>query len=243
MLLRDRRIFITHVFVFFTVFALTAVVIAQEQKVLFREEFENLDNWKPFTFPRVQKHSVYAIEKENDNRYLKAESDASASAIVYKDSFSVVGYPRVRWRWKVSNIYENADPRTRTGDDYPVRIYVMFEYDPEKASFGDRILYGLAKARFGAYPPHSSLSYVWASTVEKERIISSPYTDRAKMIFLRMGAQNAGAWLEESVDLIEDYRKAFGTGPPARARIAVMNDSDNTGESSVSWVDYIEVLK
>jgi hypothetical protein len=37
--------------------------------------------------------------------------------------------------------------------------------------------------------------------------------------------------------------KAFGIKPPARARIAVMNDSDNTGESSISSMEHIEVFR
>jgi hypothetical protein len=49
--------------------------------------------------------------------------------------------------------------------------------------------------------------------------------------------------VEEEANILEDYTKAFGAAPPAIASIAIMNDSDNTGESSVSYVDYIEVYK
>jgi hypothetical protein len=47
----------------------------------------------------------------------------------------------------------------------------------------------------------------------------------------------------ESVNIIEDYVKAFGVKPPEKAGIAIMNDSDNTGEQSVSYLDYIEVYR
>ena len=63
------------------------------------------------------------------------------------------------------------------------------------------------------------------------------------MIILEAGTEKVGQWVEEEVDIIEDYRKAFGTLPPQTASIAVMNDSDNTGERSISYVDYIEVYK
>jgi hypothetical protein len=52
---------------------------------------------------------------------------------VSKDSFKVNDYPRVKWRWKVNNVYGKGDARIKSGDDYPMRIYVMFEYDPDKA--------------------------------------------------------------------------------------------------------------
>lgn len=223
--------------------AVSPLAAIQDPAVLFRENFDDLTRWKPFFFPNIPKHSTYAIEAAADATVLRAESSASASAIVYDAAFSVNEFPRARWRWKVGNLYAKADPLTRSGDDYPIRIYIMFEYDPKKAGVGDRIVYGIAKARFGAYPPHSSLSYVWSSGAARERIYSSPYTEKAKMVVLRAGDREAGTWVEESVNILEDYRKAFGTDPPARARIAIMNDSDNTGQSSVSWVDYMEIYK
>lgn len=39
------------------------------------------------------------------------------------------------WRWKVSNIYEAGNAREKSGDDYPARIYVAFEFQPDKAGF------------------------------------------------------------------------------------------------------------
>lgn len=227
----------------FSSFTLSGIALSQEQNILFREDFSTLDNWAPFFFPKIKKHSVYTIEQENGNRRFKAESNASASAIVYKDPFNVYDWPKARWRWKVKNVYAKGDPSTKEGDDYPIRVYVMFEYDPDKAGFGERITYGLAKTLYGKYPPHSSLSYVWASKGEQERIITSPYTDRARMVLLEKGPAKAGTWVDEEVNIVEDYQKAFKTAPPARARIAIMNDSDNTGESSVSYMDYIEVFK
>lgn len=226
---------------FFFVFAVT--VAAQNRTILFREDFNTLENWKPYIFPNIKKHSTYVIEKTGEEGFLRAESNASASGIVYKDSFSVAEYPHARWRWKVRDLYARADPHVKAGDDYPVRIYIMFEYDPAKAGFGDQVLYSLARMRFGENVPFSTLSYVWSSRETGERIFSSPYTEKAKMVVLHSGQKDVGTWQEETVNMLEDYRKAFGTDPPARARTAIMNDSDNTGESSVSWVDFIEVYK
>jgi hypothetical protein len=216
---------------------------ADDHHILFRENFISLDNWKPFFFPKIKSHSTYTIERDGDKPVLRAESNASASAIVYKDVFNVYDYSKVKWRWKVKNVYAKADPRTKEGDDYPVRVYVMFEYDPEKADAFERIKYGFAKALYGEYPPQSSLSYVWSSKDDPETFIVSPYTDKAMMVLLEKGPAKVGTWADEEIDILADYQKAFKTKPPARARIAIMNDSDNTGESAVSWMEYIEVFK
>ena len=216
---------------------------ADDMQVLFREDFATLDNWKPFTFPKIKKHSVYTIETGEGTHVLKAESNASASAIVYKDAFNVYDHPRVKWRWKVRNVYAKGDVRTKSGDDYPIRVYIMFEYDPEKAGSLDRIKYSFAKSLYGEYPPHSSLSYIWASKDDPEKFVVSPYTDKAVMVLLEQGAGKVGSWVDEEIDIVEDYEKVFKTRPPVRGRIAVMNDSDNTGESSTSYMEYIEVFK
>jgi hypothetical protein len=215
----------------------------EERTVLFREDFSSLDNWKPFFFPKIKSHSTYTIERDGDRHVLRAESNASASAIVYKDVFDVYDHPKVKWRWKVKNLYAKADPRTKEGDDYPVRVYIMFEYDPEKAGAFERIKYGFARALYGEYPPQSSLSYVWASREDPDTIVVSPFTDRAMMVLLQKGAKNVGTWQDQEINIVDDYLKAFGTKPPLRARIAIMNDSDNTGERSMSYMEYIEVFR
>lgn len=119
----------------------------------------------------------------------------------------------------------------------------MFLYDPEKAGFSERLTYGLAKALYGSYPPNSSINYIWANRFHSERIITSPYTDRSKMIILQAGSANTGIWKDESIDILDDYRQAFGFDPPPVARIAIMNDSDDTQERSTSYIDFIWVRR
>lgn len=238
-----RHTMFAHMLAFLMLALLSPAAGAQEKAVLFHEDFNNLDNWEPLTFPKIKNHTIYTIERVGARHYLKAESNASASAIVYKDSFNVYDYPRSRWRWKVSNVYGKGDPRTREGDDYPIRVYVLFEYDPGTAGPFERLKYGLLKKLYGEYPPHSSLSYVWANREDPETIVTSPYTSRAKMVFLEKGAKKVRTWQDEEVDIPADYQKAFGVKPPPRARIAVMNDSDDTGESSTSYMEFIEVFK
>ncbi|MEK7842337.1 MAG: DUF3047 domain-containing protein, partial [Deltaproteobacteria bacterium] len=60
---------------------------------------------------------------------------------------------------------------------------------------------------------------------------------------LQQGSVNVGKWETEEVNIIDDYKSAFGEAPPPVATIAIMNDSDNTGEKAISYVDYIEVYK
>ena len=231
-------------FVIIFLFALAASsALSDNRQVLFGEEFKNLSNWEPLYFPKIKEHSTYTVVSEKGHSFLKTESRSSASAIVSRKTFNVFEYPRVRWKWKVDNVYTKGDIREKSGDDYPIRVYVTFQYDPERASVGERLEYGIAKALYGKYPPDSTLNYVWTGQNIAERIITSPYTDRAKIVILENGRSKVGDWAEETVNILDDYRRAFGKEPPQTAGIAIMNDSDNTGEMAVSYIEYIEVFK
>jgi len=214
-----------------------------QQKVIIRENFATLDRWEPLTFPKIKKHSTYTLVKEGGKSILKAQSSSSASALVYRGTFNPFEYPVLSWRWKVIRMTDRGNPKEKSGDDYPIRVYVMFQYDPVRASLGDRLLYNAAKAFYGKYPPHSTLNYVWTGTGISDKYILSPYTDKVRMVVLERGKDHAGQWIEESVNILDDYRKVFGHEPPAVAGLAVMSDSDNTGTEAEAYLDFIEVSR
>ena len=227
----------------FLVILLLPALAASQSTVLLREEFNDLANWRPVTFPKIREHTQYSIENQGRESVLRAESMASASAIVYRNPFNVYDYPRLRWKWKVANVYEKGNARTKEGDDYPLRVYVLFEYDPGKAGILEKTKHELGKRLFGEDLPLSTLVYIWANREDEKGIITNAYTSDAKMIVLQKGKKNLGRWIVEERDILDDYRRAFGTEPPAMATLGIMNDSDNTKEASVAYVGFIEIFK
>jgi hypothetical protein len=242
--MRFSRI-LTFFYILILCLSLSATTMKAEEgkDILFHEDFVNLDAWKPYKFPKIERQSTYSIVQEGPASYLKAESNASASALLYKNPFDISRYHKVRWRWEIENVYEKGNAAEKTGDDYPIRVYIIFEYNPDDATFTERITYGLAKAFYGEYPPHSSLNYIWGNKPQEKKIIPSPYTDRSKMIVMESGEDKVKTWVDEEVDIMDDYTRAFGKSPPTTASIAIMNDSDNTGEASISYIDFIEVYR
>lgn len=219
------------------------VAFAQEPSAYLYDEFDNLNAWRALTFPKINRHTQYSTVQEGSNRVLRAETSASASGLVHTNTFDVTQYPVLSWRWKAEAVYVKGDARRKSGDDYPIRVYVVFKYDPLRAGFGMRMKYALARKLRGEYPPHSSLNYIWANRQQEQRILPSPYTDRSQMIILRAGTNDIGEWVEERVNILEDYHAAFGHAPPSEASLAIMADSDNTGESAVAYIDSIILLK
>lgn len=194
------------------------------------------EGWEPLHFKDIPEHSTYTpVQDENDVWVIKAESDASSSGLTRKITIDPREYPVISWRWKVANTYEKGDVTRKTGDDYPARIYITFAYDDKKVGFWESVKFNAIKIFYGEYPPISSINYIWASKAREGLITPNPYTDRVMMIVSQSGADSTGRWVDERRNLLEDYRRAFSEDPPLISGIAIMTDSDNTGESATAW--------
>jgi len=213
------------------------ILVSINADTLLKEDFNTMDNWEDLHFEKIERHSTYEVK----DSILIAKSDDSASGIKFKKNYDIFKYPVLKFAWKINNIYEKGNALEKDGDDYPIRIYIMFEYNPEKAGFWQAVKYDLAKSIYGEYPPHSSLNYIWSNKVQEDKIITSPYTDQAKMVVLDSSVTHLNKYRVHEVNVLEDYKKAFGENPPKNVTIAIMTDSDNTHEKSLSYIDYIEV--
>jgi len=197
---------------------------------------ELFESWEPLTFEKIDTHTRYSLVKENGRNVVRAESTASASGLIRKVRIDLSEYPVIEWSWKITRTYENGDVLVKSGDDYPARIYITFAYDPDRVSFLEKVKFNAIKAVHGEYPPVAAINYIWASKAEKGTMVSNPYTDRVKMIVVRSGNTMADRWVKEKRNIFEDYKTAFnGRNPPPVSGIAVMTDSDNTGESGLSF--------
>ena len=131
--------------------------------------------------------------------------------------------------------YDAGDVTKKSGDDYAARIYITFAEDPKRLSFLQRSKIATIKLLYGKTPPSAALTYVWGNRAEVRSIHPNPYTDRVQMIVVESGSEHLNRWRSSRQDIVEDFRRAFGTDPPRISGIAVMTDTDNTGESATAW--------
>jgi hypothetical protein len=199
--------------------------------------------WKDLTFPRIKRHTTYTIKEDRDGEYLFAVSSGSASALYLPLDMDPGEYPVLSWRWKIGGVLRKGDARTKAGDDYAARVYVTFARDRGAETLLEKTEALVAEKVFGQSVPGSSLNYIWANRLEKGAILPNTYTARNMMIAVESGGTKAGLWVREERNIIEDYMKAFGRRPPRITGIAVMTDSDNTGEEARAWYRDIVLKK
>ncbi len=193
------------------------------------------DGWKPLAFRKIENHTTYTLVKEDYAIVVKAVAEASASGLTREIKINPKEYPIVQWRWKVTNVLKKGDVRRKEGDDYPARIYITFEYDSSKVRFFEKAKYDAMKLLYGQYPPLGAINYIWESKAAVGTMVPNPYTDRVMMFVVETGPSKLNQWVNEERNIFEDFKKAFGQEPPMISGIAIMTDTDNTGESAVAY--------
>ncbi len=191
--------------------------------------------WEPLHFKDINRHTDYRLVDEGGQVVVKAVADASASGLIRKITIDPREYPILQWRWKITNVLKKGNVHRKDGDDYPARLYILFEYDPDKLGFFEKLKYETAKLFYGAYPPLASINYIWASNAPEGLVVPNPYSDRSMMVAVESGEKNLNRWLTEERNIYEDYRKVFKDEPPMISGVAIMTDTDDTGESATAY--------
>ena len=198
-------------------------MLAQETAETIHLDFEDgeVDNWVATKL--ADEPTRFTITTESDESVLRADSEEAAAALWYGLDLSPMADHVVSWRWKVASALNgNAREREKKGDDYAARFFVIFDEQPFSS-----------KAR--------AICYVWAASEPVGAAYPNPYYSSVATIVLQSGDANAGEWVFEERDFVDDYLRAFGKAPRVVTAVAVMVDTDNTKRKATAWFDEIHV--
>jgi hypothetical protein len=174
-----------------------------------------LPDWlKKQSFQNIPRHTEFALVADEGRTVLRARSQAAAAGLSHELAVDPRNHPVIAWRWKVMNLLSKSDLKTKAGDDFPARLYVVF---------GRR-----------------ALCYVWDSRLPVGTIAPNPYSDRVQMVVADSGPALLGRWQVRERNFAQDFRRGFGAEPPVTSGVVVSADTDNTGESAESFFGDIE---
>ena len=161
--------------------------------------------------------TLYAPMEDGGRLVLHARSEAANAGLLREVRVAAPARAQLGWRWKISRpLTANPGERTRAGDDYAARVFVVLETS-------------LVPLRTRA------INYVWSAREPAGAVFANPYSSQVAMIVLRSGGADAGAWRTEHRDVLADYRAFFGEPPREITAVAVMADTDNTGLAAEAW--------
>ena len=178
-----------------------------------RFSHNDLAGWEAKSFKGETKYSL-SIDK--DVRVLKADSHGSASGMFREIKVNLTQTPILNWSWKTEQVLNNIDEQTKKGDDYPVRIYVIFS---------GGFFFWRTRA----------ISYVWSSNQPVGSAWANAYTDGARMIAVESGKEKVGQWVSEKRNILADFKIQFGEDAEFADAVALMTDTDNSGQNATGW--------
>ena len=190
----------------------TSPMCRAEQIVLDTYEKGLSDRWVEKSF---KGHTRYDVVIEDGYKCVKATSRASASALYYKMKYDLRKYPYISWRWKVAGVLSKGDATKKDGDDYGARVYLVFPST--------------------WFWKTTAINYLWANRLPKGEAVPNPFTGNVMMIAVESGNGRAGQWVEETQNVLEDYRRLFKKEPPPVGAVAIMTDTDNTAQEAMAW--------
>jgi hypothetical protein len=173
---------------------------------------DGLKGWETKSFKGT---TDYSLVQENGRTVLKAHAKAAASGLSKKIKFNPVTHRYLKWNWKIANTIAQGNEKTKQGDDYAARVYVVFP------------------GRF--FWQMRALNYIWANKLPKGEFVPNAFTSNAMLIAVESGPSKAGQWVSEERDILADFRRVFGEDPPEAGAIAIMTDTDNTGAEATAW--------
>lgn len=182
----------------------------------------DMSGWKEQTIGLLKQKTTYAIAKIDDRTALGAYSRKSASGMIYRQSIDPKKHPVLTWSWKISQTIRKGDEKVKEGDDFAARVYVLFPR--------------------GFFSKTRAICYVWANRLPKGTHQPSPFTSNVITVAVDSGDERAGTWVSHQRNVYEDYRTFFGEEPPTIGAVALMTDTDNTGESATAYYGNISML-
>lgn len=168
---------------------------------------QGLSAWSEHSF---KGYTEYQVTELAGMAVIHANSNGSASGLFKKIHIDLHETPVLNWQWQLEKGLTGLDERSKGGDDYSARVYVIKEG-------------GLLPWRTKA------LNYVWSSSELSGSTWSNAFTDRSKMIAVRSSADKAGVLYQEKRDVKADFKRLFGEDIRYVDIVAIMTDTDNSG--------------
>jgi Protein of unknown function (DUF3047) len=155
---------------------------------------------------------VYTVQEEDGKKFLHAASRGLGIQAAKEHEWDLSAYPILAWSWRPIEFPRGADERESKTNDSALAVYLLVPYSRVTGP--------------------KAVKYIWSERVPVGTRLSSN-AGLTQVRVLRSGTEKKGEWLEERVNVRDDYMKFFETSEaPKPAGIAVLTDSDDTKSSA-----------
>jgi len=151
---------------------------------------------------------VYTLREEGGRRYLHAASTGIGIQAAKQITWDLGRYPVLAWSWRPVEFPKGSDERKAKTNDSALAVYGVFPY------------------RMGTV---RAVKYIWSEIVPVGTPELASNMGLTQVSVLRSGTAGVGRWMDERVELLDNFRKRFGVSDtPRPGGIAVLTDADDT---------------
>ncbi len=154
---------------------------------------------------------AYRVQDEGGRRFLHAHAKGHGIQAAKQFEWDLRAYPILTWSWRPRELPRGANEQHGQNDSV-LAVYLLVDYSRMRGP--------------------KAVKYIWSESVPAgTRLHSNQGLTQVRV--LRTGAQGMGHWVEERVNVRDDYLQYFKeTEVPKPAGIAVLTDSDDTDSSA-----------
>lgn len=157
--------------------------------------------------------AVYRVAEESGFRFLRATAKGLGIQAAKQYEWDLGAYPMLVWSWRPLELPKGGDERDSKTNDSALAVYMLVPYSQVRGP--------------------KAVKYIWSEKVPVGMRLDSNM-GLTQVRVLESGApQKKGEWVEERVNVLEDYKKFFDVkDAPKPAGIAVLTDSDDTNSTA-----------
>ncbi|MCF6321936.1 MAG: DUF3047 domain-containing protein [Rhizobiaceae bacterium] len=188
------------------------------------------NDWKTLNFFRIPATQFMMKGKSVDIIARKS------SSVIYRTlDKNLWNATSASWIWETSKSVPPTDLSKKGDDDRNISIYFVFL---DRAS-AERI--GLSADIKTLLTSKQARIVIYSFGGDKARntVQKNPYLGNRGVTIIKRSAKVG--FFEETVDLANDYKKAFGSLPEALVGIALASDSDDTGGLVVARIESLRI--
>ena len=164
--------------------------------------------------------TTYSVGSNENGNYLKAIADNAASGLGKEIKIDLNKTPFINITWKIEKDIPGIDEKAKKGHDFAARVFVIKKTGATALS-------------------NRAINYVFSSNQDVGSNSPSPYTKKSIDNVLATTKTNLNEWVTVKANVKEDFKKFHNLDVNELDGIAIMSDTDNSKQKSITYYQNI----
>ena len=164
--------------------------------------------------------TAYSVGSNDNGNFLKAVADNAASGLGKEIKIDLNKTPFINITWKIEKDIPGIDETAKKGHDFAARVFVIKKTGATALS-------------------NRAINYVFSSNQDVGSNSRSPYTKKSIDNVLATTKTNLNEWVTVKANVKDDFKKFHNLDVNELDGIAIMSDTDNSKQKSITYYQNI----